>query len=172
MRAMATNRLKLEPLEPRHARNLYEGLRDARLYTWIDEKPPQSLEWLRSRYERLQARRSPDGSEAWLNWAIWSVGESRYIGYVQATLRGRSAFVAYVLFADAQGKGFAREAVTAMIRELVANYNVAEVRASVDRRNLRSCALLAELDFERVTNLEDGASGLGKNEILFRVRVN
>jgi len=172
MRAIRTDRLRLEPLEPQHADDLYEGLRDARLYTWIDEKPPESVEWLRRRYERLQGRRSPDGSEAWLNWAIWSIEEGRFIGYVQATLRGSTGSVAYVLFADAQGKGFAREAVAAMIQELAANYNVPEVYASVDRRNLRSCALLTQLKFERVTNVEHAAAGLDDNELLFRIRVS
>ena len=80
--------------------------------------------------------------------------------------------MAYVLFADAQGKGFAREAVAAMIQELAANYNVPEVYASVDRRNLRSCALLTQLKFERVTNVEHAAAGLDDNELLFRIRVS
>jgi len=170
MRPITTDRLRLEPLEPRHAPHFYEGLRDAGLYSWIDEKPPQSVEWLRARYERLQMRRSPDGSEDWLNWAIWSVEEKRYVGYVQATLRGSRGSVAYVLFADAQGKGFAREAVAAMIEELFANYNVTEVYASVDRRNLQSCVLLAELEFERVANPTDAVAGLDDNELLFRIR--
>jgi [ribosomal protein S5]-alanine N-acetyltransferase len=136
------------------------GLRRSRL----------SVEWLRGRYERLEERRSPDGSEEWLNWAIWSVGEKQYVGYVQATLRGNRGSVAYVLFANAQGKGFAREAVAAMIAELFAHYGVAEVYASVDRRNLRSCALLAELQFERVIDAKDGVTGVDDNELLFRLR--
>src|SRR5688572_33463871 len=81
-----TARLRLEPLEPGHAAMLFEGLRDDRLYDLIDEDPPASVEALRARYEVLARRRSPDGRQAWLNWAVWSNPEARYVGYVQATV--------------------------------------------------------------------------------------
>ena len=172
MRPLVTNRLRLEPLEPlelRHADLFFVGLRDSRLYNWIDEKPPESVDWLRRRYEKLQMRQSPDGSEVWLNWAIWSLTERRYIGYVQATIRGRRGTVAYLLFVDSQGKGFAREAVGAMIHELICSYNVAEVYATVDRRNRRSCQLLIDLSFKQVMGEKDAVAEVDGNELLFRL---
>jgi [ribosomal protein S5]-alanine N-acetyltransferase len=168
MKSLVTQRLRLEPLEQWHAQVLFEGLRDARLYRWLDEKPPESLDYLSRRYQRLQTRQSADGSEIWLNWVILSVTEGRYIGYVQATIRGRTASVAYVLFADAQGKGFAREAVASMIQELVGSYNVADVFATVDRHNQRSCALLSALNFVQVMDAE-AVAGLDKDEMMFKM---
>jgi len=58
-----------------------------------------------------------------------------------------------------------------MIGELFDNYGVTEVYASVDGRNFRSCALLAELQFERVNDAKDAVARLDDNELLFRLRV-
>src|SRR5687768_15804343 len=62
-----TARLRMEPLEPRHAEPLFHGLRDDRLYELTDDDAPVSVEALRARYEILARRRSPDGRQAWLN---------------------------------------------------------------------------------------------------------
>jgi ribosomal-protein-alanine N-acetyltransferase len=163
---LATARLRLEPLEPEHAAMLFEGLRDEQLYEFIDEGPPVSVETLRARYEGLARRRSPDGREAWLNWAVWSNPEARYIGYVQATVAAdRRAFIAYVLFRDAWGYGYAAESVERVVRDLRERWGCEEVSAQVDVRNRRSIALLQRLGFERVMTgseadaLADPASG-------------
>src|SRR5207249_414216 len=114
-----TPRLVLEPLEVSHADELYDGLRDERLYEFIDSDPPESRERLRTRYAKLASRRSPDGTEAWLNWAIRECRTDRYVGFVQATVNAsRSALIAYVLFHSAWGNGYGREAVAALIRQL------------------------------------------------------
>lgn len=148
---LATDRLRLEPLEPGHAGMLFEGLQDNGLYQFIDEDPPVSVETLRARYEVLARRRSPDGRQAWLNWAVWSKPESRYIGYVQATVAvDRRAFIAYVLFRDAWGHGYAAESVQAVVRYLRERWGSQEVSARVDVRNRRSIALLRRLGFECV----------------------
>lgn len=116
---LETMRLTLVPLQAAHAALLFEGLRDESLYDFIGDEPPDSVESLRARYERLAGGKSPDGTEAWLNWAVWVLQESRYVGYVQATVKpGNVAEIAYVLFRAAWGKGYAREAVTAMTTHL------------------------------------------------------
>jgi len=146
-----TDRLRLEPLEPRHAELLFDGLRDDRLYEFTDDDAPASVEALRARYEILARRQSPDGRQAWLNWAVWSSPERRYLGYVQATITAsRRAFVAYVLFRDAWGRGYAGEAVERVVRYLREQLGCDEVAARVDVRNRRSIALLRRLGFERV----------------------
>jgi ribosomal-protein-alanine N-acetyltransferase len=159
---LQTSRLRLEPLEPRHADPLFHGLQDERLYEMIPDKPPASVAALRERYAQLARRQSPDGSEHWLNWAVWLPAEGRYIGYVQATVKVDQprARVAYVLFSDAWGKGFAREAVRRMMEHLGEAYDVAELRASVDVRNQRSIRLLESLGFVRVAVREDEAEYL------------
>jgi len=134
-------------MAPVHAEALFEGLRDKRLYDFIDDGPPASIESLRERFEKLSTQRSPDGLETWLNWALRTLKDRRYIGYVQATLRNNSAEIAYVIFVDAWGNGYGREAVAAMVNELGAHYAVTAFRAHVDARNRRSVGLLEALGF-------------------------
>lgn len=151
LETLDTERLRLEPLVPRHADAMFEGLRDERLYEFIAERPPVSLSALRDRYRLLASRRSPDDSEEWLNWALRSKADRRYVGYVQATVsQDRSAQIAYVLISDHWGKGLAREAVTAMVTHLCEHYRLTRVLARVDTRNERSIALLQALGFERL----------------------
>jgi [ribosomal protein S5]-alanine N-acetyltransferase len=69
-KTLETERLLLEPLLPQHATLLFEGLADARLYRFIPRNPPESVEALETRYRKLSSRRSADGSEAWLNFAM------------------------------------------------------------------------------------------------------
>ncbi len=134
---------------PRHAEVLFAGLQNERLYDWIEDRPPDNLAGLRQRYERLAMHQSPDGREIWLNWAIRLASSGDYAGYVQATVSGSEALVAYVVFASTWGLGIGREAVSAMIDELSSEYGVCDLVATVDRRNLRSVKLLVALGFRQ-----------------------
>jgi RimJ/RimL family protein N-acetyltransferase len=168
---LLTPRLRLEPLEPRHASALFEGLRSERLYEHIAAAPPASVEALRERYTRLARRLSPDGTERWLNWAIFCLLDQRYIGYVQATVtQSGTATIAYVLFADAWGTGYASEAVSRMIEHLIDAHRVLELRATVDVRNRRSIALLERLGFGCVEIRKDAEliHGLPSDEAEYR----
>ena len=150
LQVLHTSRLKLEPLGEAHAAALFEGLSDHRLYEFIGEQAPVSVEALAERYRRLATRMSPDGREHWLNWAIGSQASGRHVGWVQATVHAdRSAHVAYLLFRESWGQGFAREAATAMVEHLRDAWSVRIVRATVDVRNRRSIALLEALGFVR-----------------------
>ncbi len=118
MQALETNRLRLEPLMAGHAAIMFAGLSDPSLYTCIAADPPASLAALQARYLRLQARRSENGEEAWLNWIVLAKPGLLARGYVQATVAGSSAQVAYVLFRDAWRQGIAREAMERMLMHL------------------------------------------------------
>ncbi len=150
MKALDTLRLRLEPLEASHAPLLFRALQREELYAFIAETPPQSVAALRRRYRRLSSRVSPDGREAWLNWALRSHADGVHVGWVQATVHADgTAHVAYVLFVEAWGRGLAREAVASLIAHLGQAWGVRTVRATVDPRNRRSIALLESLGFER-----------------------
>jgi len=73
---------------------------------------------------------------------------SELIGYVQATVdpKGRAA-IAYELSSAYWGRGLARQAVQAMISELVQRYQVHDLSAVFKRANLRSMRLLKRLGF-------------------------
>jgi len=146
MRVVATGTLTLEPQTAAHAREMFAVLSDPAIYEYEGE-PPQSVEWLRDRFSRLESRRSADEQEQWLNWVI-RLPSSELIGFVQATVRGNgSAAVAYVLSSAYWGRGFARQAVQAMICELVEHYEVRSLFAVFKSGNLRSRHLLERLGF-------------------------
>ena len=147
---LRTARLTLEAIEPAHASALFEGLHDAALYQYIDDGPPDSLELLQARYERWACRRSPDGQEIWLNWAVRWAETSNYVGVIQATVHpDHSAAIAYILFRSKWGQGYAREALAQVLHHLEEQYEVTTYTATVDPRNERSIRLLAALGFEQ-----------------------
>lgn len=142
--------MRLEPLVPKHAGELLSGLQDPQLYEFIADAPPQGIEALRARYELLAGRRSPDGRQQWLNWAIWSGAARAYVGYVQATVEAGAAQLAYVVFRPFWRRGFGRAAVAEMMRILRDEHGVHSFGARVDVRNRRSTALLESLGFHCV----------------------
>ena len=74
-----------------------------------------------------------------------------YIGLVQATVHSNhTAHIAYVLFHEAWGRGYAREGAAALIDYLHYEWGVRDLWATVDVRHRRSIALLEGLGFRRL----------------------
>lgn len=171
---LKSSRLRLEPLEAAHAEPMFEGLRDERLYEFISESAPRSVESLRTRYLRLEQRKSPDNAEEWLNWALWSIVESCYVGYVQATVfcDRRSISVAYVVFHSQWGKGYGTEGVRTMISFLQRQYGDFMLTATVDSRNCRSSSLLHRLGFIELSESDETSGGLSHHEVKFALPKN
>lgn len=151
MQTLRTPRLTLEPQVAGHADEMFGVLADPAIYE-IENEPPASAAWLRERYTRLESRRSRDGREAWLNWVLRRADDGALIGYVQATVDGPRALVAYVLHSAHWGRGLAGEAVAAMIDHLAAAYGVSRLQAVLKRRNVRSLRLLGRLGFAPVAS--------------------
>ena len=150
MRVIESGDLRLEPQAVGHAEEMFAVLSDPAIYAH-ENKPPPSLDWLRARFTKLEARQSPDGSEQWLNWVLHLQG-SGLIGFVQATIRpNREAGIAYVLASAYWGRGLASRAVEAMIAELAAHYQVRHLTAVLKRKNTRSLNLLQGLGFTQVS---------------------
>ena len=147
MQTIVTQELTLEPLHTSHAEAMFELLRDPAIYQYLDYSPPASVEYLRGVYARLEARKSPDGSELWLNWVIHP-RDLPPVGYVQATVASnRTAHVAYVLASRYWGHGHAQRAMQAMLDHLAAAYDVDRCLATVEVENQRSVCLLERLNF-------------------------
>jgi ribosomal-protein-alanine N-acetyltransferase len=152
MQALATARLRLEPLVAAHADALHPRLADPRMFEFFDHPPPPSLEALRERYRKLETRRSADRREHWLNWALVLHAGPAFdaIGCVQATvLEDRRAWVAYEVAHALWGQGLAGEAMRAVLEHLATHHGVTRCMASVDARNRRSWRLLERLGFGR-----------------------
>jgi len=159
METLVTTRLRLEPLVAAHADALYPILVDPRQLEFLDGPGPSSLEALRERYRKLESRRSADGTEWWLNWALVPLVPGRTaIGFVQATVQAdQRAWVAYEVGHAWWGQGYATEATRAMVEHLVARYRVTQCMASIDARHLRSRRLVERLGFrEAVGDVQPG----------------
>jgi len=142
MDVIRTARLTLEPLEPAHADAMFEVLRDPVLYRHLDSKPHATVEYTREVYARLATRTSPDGTERWLNWIVMPHGAGP-VGFVQATIRvAGTAWIAYLFAREAQGRGYASEAVGAMKDHLVERHGIDRFLATVEPDNRASVALL------------------------------
>jgi [ribosomal protein S5]-alanine N-acetyltransferase len=153
---LETQRLLLEPLMSEHAPLLVKDLADERLYRFIPTDAPESAEALETRYRKLSSRRSPDGSEVWLNYAMrlreeGTLPNASYVGMLEATVfPNRSAYIAYTVFVPFWRQGYAREGCARMLRHLLEDYRVRVVVAEMETRNAASVALAESLGFERV----------------------
>jgi RimJ/RimL family protein N-acetyltransferase len=167
MQSITTAQLVLEPLTVAHAEAMFEVLADPEIYRYLDYPPPPSLEHLRRLYTRLESRKSPDGSQLWLNWVVRVPGQAP-VGYVQATvIAPGSAWVAYVLSSKHWGRGYAHAAAQAMIEHLNKAYGVSRYLATVEAENQRSIRLLDRLAFRAATADEANGQGLSATERLY-----
>ncbi len=140
---LLTARLLLEPVRSEHAASLFAPLQDPRLYTYIPDDPPTSLEALQDRYRRWERRISPDGREVWLNWIARALASGEWVGTFQATItEDHQALLAYMIFPSYQRQGFACEGCLSVIEHLVERYGVKFIAAEIDMRNASSIALL------------------------------
>jgi RimJ/RimL family protein N-acetyltransferase len=167
MQTITASQLVLEPLTVAHARAMFEVLADPEIYRYLDYPPPPSVEHLHDVYERLEARKSSDGKQVWLNWVILPPGHPP-VGYVQATIvSGARAWIAYALSSKHWGRGYAHIATDAMLAHLTAAYGVGQFLATVEAANLRSIRLLQRLCFRTATTLEAKEQRLTPTERLF-----
>jgi RimJ/RimL family protein N-acetyltransferase len=166
---LETSRLWIEPLIPAHATRLYEPLQDERLYEFIPQDPPASPQALEARYVALSSRRSPDGREAWLNWALRGRRSGDYVGVLEATVHENlTATIAYMVFVPYQGRGLAAEACSRLLAHLFEDYRVSVVAAEIDTRNVASIALVESLGFERVAFHKDADHFKGSSSDEYR----
>ncbi|WP_406146826.1 GNAT family N-acetyltransferase [Streptomyces sp. NBC_01012] len=113
----STSRLDALPLDVSHADEMAVVLFDPALYVRTGGAP-EDAGALRARYER-QSAGSPDPAELWWNWVLRVRTDGCLAGYVQATVRGARAEVAWVVGVRWQGRGYAKEAAAGLVRHLL-----------------------------------------------------
>jgi [ribosomal protein S5]-alanine N-acetyltransferase len=145
---LSTTRIRLEPLVATHAATMFDGLADPVNYLYIPQEPPANLGELTAKYRKLESRRSPDGTEAWLNWALIGL-DGKAHGYVQATihLNSKEAWIAYFVFSPSQRLGYAGEALSGLLPALRGAYGIVKFNAEIDTRNVASIRLVKSLGF-------------------------
>jgi RimJ/RimL family protein N-acetyltransferase len=140
---LTTPRLALEPLRAGHARELAPLLDDPGLHEYTGGEPEGEAQ-LRARLERQQAGRSPDGTQAWLNWLVRDRATGAAVGTVQATVACDEAELAWVIATAHQGEGLATEAARAA-QEWLRAQGVARFVAHVHPRHAASAAVARHL---------------------------
>jgi len=108
------------------------------------------LEALRARLRDWESRRSPDGSEQWLNWIVL---DDEPAAWVQATIRRDAALVAYAVLPARRGEGVATEAVVAVTSWL---HEHPVVEAHIADDNLASQAVARRAGFVRTDRTRGG----------------
>ncbi|NKI70700.1 GNAT family N-acetyltransferase [Collimonas pratensis] len=168
---LSTPRLDLEPLLARHAALLFAHLCDAGLYTYMPHQPPASVASLAERYQRLESRRSMDGSDIWLNWAVRLADSEEYVGYVQASIEADGhAMLAYFVFAPFQRQGYAMEMCSKVRDYLLNAFAASSVYALIDTRNRASIALVEKMSFQREAMLPNADHFKGASSDEYRYR--
>lgn len=159
---ISSPRLRGEPVEKRHALQMARVLNDDVVYRYL-EQPPPSLEKLERQYEFLSGGKSPDGVEHWLTWILFSKDrEGAPLGFVQATIREpETAHIAYVVTKANWRKGYAKEAVSALLDLVFTNYQIQKAIAEMDTRNEASIGLVRSLGFRHVGTVQDVAEFKG-----------
>ena len=154
--AISTERLDLLPLRVEHADEMAAVLSDPGLHAFIGGSP-ESVEGLRSRYERLVAG-SPDPDVAWCNWVISLREEGRLAGTLQATISpdagGPVAEIAWVVGTPWQGRGLATEATRGLVAWL--GERVGTVIAHIHPDHQASAAVAAACGLAPTDDVQDG----------------
>jgi RimJ/RimL family protein N-acetyltransferase len=148
-----TTRLDLLPLRVEDAGEMAGVLSGPALHTFIGGAPLGVAE-LRTRYERLVAG-SPDPDVSWCNWVLRLRAQARLVGTVQATVRGESAEIAWVVGTDWQGRGFAREAARGLVG-LLGRRHIRTVVAHVHPDHHASAAVARAAGLAPTGELHDG----------------
>ena len=112
---LRTSRLDLTPVTKAFAPEMFQLLNNSALYKYVTVSPPADVIALASEYEVWQGRRSLDGSELWLNWALRQKENKQLIGHLQAGVLVDHAYVAWILGSRWQHLGYATEAAAAVV---------------------------------------------------------
>lgn len=138
---LATPRLRLRPLDVADAEALFPILADDATMTWWSSAPHRSVDETRAMLGR--------DMHGWRGWTITLAGDDRGIGFVSAGVKRQAGVseIGYLLSRDHWGRGFAGEAVAAVLDQLFRAEGLRRVFADTDPDNRGSCALLERLGF-------------------------
>lgn len=149
---ITTDRLVLRPLRVSDADEMATVLADQSLYEFTGGRPLTVGE-LANRYQ-LQTAGPGTPGEAWCNWIIRVGTRERAVGFVQATVVGDLADLAWVLGALDHGRGFATEAVMA-VRDWLAENEVRHIEAHIHPRHEASQAVAQRIGMVRTGDCDD-----------------
>ena len=145
-----TPRLELRRTRAEDAAAMFDALRDPRMYAFIPRGAPVKVADVEARFARVIQETAPDRLDQWLNWTVWLREANTGLGTIEATVKpDHRTEIGYLFDTRVWRRGYAREAVSAMINHLSQN-GAASFEASIDIRNTASKALAASLGFTHV----------------------
>lgn len=166
---LETARLVLEPITERHAEELWELFRDPDLHHFVPFESI-SIDQQRQRCARWAKRRSPDGTELWLNWAARDRDSKSIIAHFQAGVRmDGTASIGYLVARKHQNQRIATEGLRVVIDYLETRLSVCKIKAWSDTRNKASHRLARKLGLVPIEFIKnaDFFGGLPSDEFVF-----
>lgn len=154
----------LEPIEERHAELLFNELQNDELYIYIPQRPPKSVSELSEKYLRWSHRKSKDNKEYWLNYVIFDNKINKYVGTLQVTVEASGkTYIAYEVFPKYQRHKVATRTIKYLINFIFNTFEVEQVNAHVDTRNVASYKLLESIGFVRIDRIKNADFFKGQN---------
>ena len=170
---LTTQRLRLEPARADHAELIYQQFSDERLWAFFPELRPNNFAEMKALYRRWeQPAQATEFLENWL--CILAQGEVP-VGHMQASLLpDKVALIAFILYADHQGKGYAKEGVQAMIEHMRDVHGATKVMMEVDTHHVAAIRLAESIGFTRVAERKgvDRRYGLFGDEYVYELSLS
>jgi ribosomal-protein-alanine N-acetyltransferase len=172
VRKLRTTRLTLTPVQARNARELWKVLNapDLRKYQDIPRVAVEEFErQVRNRPRALDGR-----STGRFEWLIQLGEHPNVIGWISLRVNDRAPNVGeigYSLIEQARGKGFATEALQALVDEAFAQGELEEMQACTVPENTPSRNVLARVGFHEERLIRSGAVIRGRHVdvVLYRL---
>ncbi|WP_407570237.1 GNAT family N-acetyltransferase [Deinococcus altitudinis] len=162
---LSSERLILRPLRPGDAPALAAYRSDpavARYQGWV---LPYSVQDAGQLIAEMAGRVPGDRvseSGGWVQIGLESRAEGVLLGDVALNTSGRQAEIGVTLTAQAQGRGYAAEALRALISHAFGSLKLEQVRAEIDPRNVAALRLLLTLGFRHTATEYGGYLNRGE----------
>ena len=164
MRLLHARRITLAPVDGRNARELWEVLNgpDLRKFQDIPRVRPEEFE----RQVRTRPRNLRGGATGRFEWLLKAGDPPAAIGWISLRVNDRTpriGEVGYSLVLHARGKGYASEALGAVIDEAFESADLDEVQACIVPENGSSRSVLDRTGFREERLLRSGAVIRGRH---------
>ena len=164
MRSLHARRVTLAPVDGRNARELWEVLNmpDLRKYQDIPRVRAEEFE----RQVRTRPKQLRGGVTGRFEWLLKAGDPPEAIGWISLRVNDRTprvGEVGYSLVMDARGKGYASEALGAVIDEAFESAELDEIQACIIPENGPSRSVLDRTGFREERLLRSGAVIRGRH---------
>lgn len=140
-----SERLLLLPRKSSHAYMLFDYFCEPDLYHYMTRTVPPTAKYLAEGFAKLE------NSKEYLGWVLQDKLTEDYVGLVEMSLIENDGFIAYTIFKPHWGKGYAVEAVKAMMLHTQEHYSPSRFVIEMDTRNRASTKVAEKLGFHFVS---------------------